>query len=276
MASRADHEGTTGDDDATPARPVIDRRLFLLGLAATAACGDGGGDAATETSATAAPTTTSTVPPTTTQPPTTLAPAPTTTTEAPLLDTDVDRALVDADLAAGPTHFVAAAATYVVTVPDELRETFKANLDASLHPGIDAGYLALFNRCTHLNCKVAPCEGALTVDSADTDTGETDTGETDTAETEPAETTETTDGGADADAIAEPELTGEFIDQFYCPCHASTFSILGEYRAGPAVSGLYHFPIEVGETAVTIRASTMVDGLARDVDLSGRPTGLAC
>lgn len=262
MASPADHDRA---DDGVK-RPVIDRRLFLLGLAATAACGDGG-DSAAETTAAPSTTaeTTTTVPPTTAQPPTTLAPAPTTTTEAPLVDTDVERALIDADLAAGPTHFVAGAATYVVAVPDELRETFKANLDSSLHAGIDAGYLALFNRCTHLNCKVAPCEGALTVDAVS---------ETSTTVAGDSEGDASEEGAAEP--APEPELTGEFVDQFYCPCHASIFSILGEYRAGPAVSGLYHFPIEVGETAVTIRASTMVDGLAKDVDLSGQPTGLAC
>ncbi len=265
--------------DASATKPAIDRRLFLLGLAATAACGDSGSDGVSaESTTTAAPTTTTTtVPPTTAQAPTTLAPAPTTTTEPPLPDTEVELALIDADIAATSVHFVEAAATYVVAVPEDLREPFKASLDPSLHAGVDAGYLALFNKCTHLGCKVAPCDAAIKLDPlpAEGDAAvESASGDAANADAVAEGEAEGEAGAVDGGEAAEP--SGELVRQFWCPCHASAFSLLGEYRGGPAMSALYNMPIEVGETSVTIRASAPVDGLGRDIDISGLPAGEAC
>ena len=47
---------------------------------------------------------------------------------------------------------------WIVAVPEEWREPLKAATDELLHPGIDAGYTALFTKCPDQGCRVIKCD----------------------------------------------------------------------------------------------------------------------
>ena len=53
--------------------------------------------------------------------------------------------------------YVPEARTYLVAYPHEKVSSAKAVYPKTLHQGLDAGLLALFQRCTHLGCRVPVC-----------------------------------------------------------------------------------------------------------------------
>ncbi len=58
----------------------------------------------------------------------------------------------------GGAWYVAEAKAYVVEVPAEHRRQLAGAVDESLRPGIDAGFLALWQKCPHQGCRVPYCE----------------------------------------------------------------------------------------------------------------------
>lgn len=66
---------------------------------------------------------------------------------------------VRANIEAGDgAWYVEGAGTYVVEVPAEHRRALGDALPASLRPGLDAGFLALHQKCPHQGCRVPYCE----------------------------------------------------------------------------------------------------------------------
>lgn len=57
---------------------------------------------------------------------------------------------------------------------------------------------------------------------------------------------------------------------FRCPCHGSQFSPAGEYRDGPAGSGLRAHAVSLDGGRLLVLPE-LVDGLDRDVDITGAP-----
>ncbi|MEL7158670.1 MAG: Rieske 2Fe-2S domain-containing protein, partial [Actinomycetota bacterium] len=66
-------------------------------------------------------------------------------------------AAIDEALAETGVHYLPEGRAWIVAVPEEWREPLKAATDVALHPGIDAGYTALFQTCPHLGCRVPEC-----------------------------------------------------------------------------------------------------------------------
>lgn len=62
---------------------------------------------------------------------------------------------------------------------------------------------------------------------------------------------------------------------FRCPCHGSQFSPMGEYRDGPAGSGLRAHAVSVEGGRLRVLPE-IVDGLDREVDVSGDPGPDGC
>jgi cytochrome b6-f complex iron-sulfur subunit len=73
---------------------------------------------------------------------------------------EVDAGSVDevneAITAAGGVY-VADALAWLVAVPSAMRATALDAYATALHPGIEAGFLALYQRCPHQGCRVALC-----------------------------------------------------------------------------------------------------------------------
>lgn len=67
---------------------------------------------------------------------------------------DVRRAIEDG----GGAWYVPEAHGYVVSVPAEHRDALAAAVDASIRPGIAAGFLALAQKCPHMGCRVPFCD----------------------------------------------------------------------------------------------------------------------
>jgi cytochrome b6-f complex iron-sulfur subunit len=55
----------------------------------------------------------------------------------------------------------------------------------------------------------------------------------------------------------------ESSDQFECPCHGSTYNVIGEYLTGPAPRGMDRFPITISGDRVVVDTSTVVLGPER-------------
>lgn len=64
---------------------------------------------------------------------------------------------LDTALAAEGGVYVAEALAWLVRVPSAMRAAALDAYDAALHPGIEAGYLALYQRCPHQGCRVSLC-----------------------------------------------------------------------------------------------------------------------
>ena len=61
---------------------------------------------------------------------------------------------------AGGAWYVPEAHGYVVAVPPEHREALAAAVDDSIRPGIEAGFLALAQKCPHMGCRVPYCNSS--------------------------------------------------------------------------------------------------------------------
>lgn len=61
---------------------------------------------------------------------------------------------------AGGSLHVADAQAYVVEVPEEHREVLAAAMDEAVRPGVEAGFLALWQKCPHQGCRVPYCESS--------------------------------------------------------------------------------------------------------------------
>jgi cytochrome b6-f complex iron-sulfur subunit len=75
--------------------------------------------------------------------------------------TVIDAGPLESLFPADRTHwwaYVAEARTYVVRYPTEKVAAAKAVYPEVLHAGLDAGLVALYQRCTHLGCRVPACE----------------------------------------------------------------------------------------------------------------------
>ena len=70
---------------------------------------------------------------------------------------DVDAAIASGQPARNFSYF-AEAQTYVQPYPAEAIDIAKATYDERLWPGLDAGYMALWQKCPHLGCKVPSCD----------------------------------------------------------------------------------------------------------------------
>jgi cytochrome b6-f complex iron-sulfur subunit len=105
--------------------------------------------------------------------------------------------------------YVPAARAWLAQVPDSVVDDVVAVSDESLHPGLRAGLLALYEKCPHLGCRVPFCESS---------------------------------------------------GWFECPCHASTYTSLGEHRDGPGPRGLDAFPVVVDGGIVSIDNGVIVSG----------------
>ncbi len=55
---------------------------------------------------------------------------------------------------------VSDARAYVVEVPEEHRATLAAAVDETIRPGVEAGFLAMGERCPHQGCRVPWCESS--------------------------------------------------------------------------------------------------------------------
>jgi cytochrome b6-f complex iron-sulfur subunit len=53
--------------------------------------------------------------------------------------------------------YVPEALAWLVAVPSATRAAALAAYDVALHPGIEAGFLALYQRCPHQGCRVSLC-----------------------------------------------------------------------------------------------------------------------
>lgn len=62
--------------------------------------------------------------------------------------------------AASAPLYVANVPGYVVAVGEDDREALSTALDPMLHAGLDAGLLALFQKCPHLGCRIPFCESS--------------------------------------------------------------------------------------------------------------------
>lgn len=60
-------------------------------------------------------------------------------------------------VAAGPVY-AATMRGYLVRVDADQRDALAAAVDPMLHPGLDAGVLALYQKCPHLGCRVPVCD----------------------------------------------------------------------------------------------------------------------
>jgi cytochrome b6-f complex iron-sulfur subunit len=56
--------------------------------------------------------------------------------------------------------YAAAARTYLVRYPLDKVAAAKTVYPEVLHVGLDAGLLAIYQRCTHIGCRVLPCESS--------------------------------------------------------------------------------------------------------------------
>jgi cytochrome b6-f complex iron-sulfur subunit len=64
---------------------------------------------------------------------------------------------------------------------------------------------------------------------------------------------------------------------FECPCHGSRYNKAGEYRFGPAPTGLSHFPITIDGGAVTVDTAAPGAASPRGTDTIGQePEGPHC
>lgn len=54
-------------------------------------------------------------------------------------------------------------------------------------------------------------------------------------------------------------------DGFRCPCHGSSYNVIGEYLGGPAPRGMDRFPISIENGHVMVDTSGFVEGPARGV-----------
>lgn len=79
---------------------------------------------------------------------------------SPLPGVEVDAGSVadlDGAIAAEGGIYVAEALAWLVAVPTSVRTAALAAYDPALHPGIESGYLALYQRCPHQGCRVSLC-----------------------------------------------------------------------------------------------------------------------
>lgn len=60
----------------------------------------------------------------------------------------------------GGSLYVPEAQAYVVEVPEEHREALAEAVDPAARPGLDAGFLALWQKCPHQGCRVPFCESS--------------------------------------------------------------------------------------------------------------------
>lgn len=60
----------------------------------------------------------------------------------------------------GGSWYLAEARTYVVPVPPEHRAALAAAVPAAIRPGLEAGVLALSQKCPHQGCRVPWCESS--------------------------------------------------------------------------------------------------------------------
>lgn len=60
----------------------------------------------------------------------------------------------------GGAWYVPAARGYLVEVPAEQRQVLAEAVHPSIRPGIDAGFLALSQKCPHQGCRVPYCESS--------------------------------------------------------------------------------------------------------------------
>jgi cytochrome b6-f complex iron-sulfur subunit len=71
-----------------------------------------------------------------------------------------------------------------------------------------------------------------------------------------------------------------FCDQsrwFECPCHGSKYNYAGEWRLGPAPTGLHRFAVKVQGTTVTVDTSKIITGPPRGTDtIKQSPEGPFC
>jgi cytochrome b6-f complex iron-sulfur subunit len=71
-----------------------------------------------------------------------------------------------------------------------------------------------------------------------------------------------------------------FCDQsqwFECPCHGSKYNYAGEYRLGPAPTGLMRFKVTVAGSAVSVDTSNIIPGPPRGTDtIHQAPEGPFC
>jgi cytochrome b6-f complex iron-sulfur subunit len=67
---------------------------------------------------------------------------------------------VRAALAGEPVQYVLRARAYLAGVPDGDLDAWRAAVDPALHPGIDAGFVALHEKCPHLGCRVPVCDSS--------------------------------------------------------------------------------------------------------------------
>lgn len=64
---------------------------------------------------------------------------------------------------------------------------------------------------------------------------------------------------------------------FECPCHGSKYNYAGEYRLGPAPTGLHRFKVTVEGTTVKVDTSTIITGPPRGTDtIKQAPEGPFC
>ncbi len=61
---------------------------------------------------------------------------------------------------AGGAWYVPEAKGYVVAVPPEHRDALAAAVDDSIRPGVEAGVLALAQKCPHMGCRVPYCDSS--------------------------------------------------------------------------------------------------------------------
>lgn len=60
----------------------------------------------------------------------------------------------------GGSWYVPEAQTYIVPVPEEHREALAAAVPEAIRPGIEAGLVALWQKCPHQGCRVPWCESS--------------------------------------------------------------------------------------------------------------------
>jgi cytochrome b6-f complex iron-sulfur subunit len=64
---------------------------------------------------------------------------------------------------------------------------------------------------------------------------------------------------------------------FECPCHGSKYNYAGEYRLGPAPTGLHRFKVSVDAGTVKVDTSTIITGPPRGTDtIHQAPEGPFC
>lgn len=62
--------------------------------------------------------------------------------------------------AGGGSWYVPEAQVYVVPVPEEHREALAAAVPEAIRPGVEAGLVALWQKCPHQGCRVPWCESS--------------------------------------------------------------------------------------------------------------------